>query len=220
MPNACCRRCFDSLISARGAWRGARGGSSADARVHCDAHPGDRRCGRCSASCIARPEKWPTKGRGQQMVEGAPRWRKATGCCSCIQRPRWRQVGKRKRNPSLTRRSWNGPAPWCSASRWRISAGEARRAEVQGAIWCARRHCSALPYGDQGLLIPKRLYVKLGGYRALANMEDADLVRLHRPAAAGVACAIACRQCRAPATKRLGAALALDAVCTRAARSV
>ena len=35
----------------------------------------------------------------------------------------------------------------------------------------------ALPYGDQGLLIPKRLYNKLGGYRALARMEDADLVR-------------------------------------------
>ena len=35
----------------------------------------------------------------------------------------------------------------------------------------------ALPYGDQGLLIPKRLYQKLGGYRALADMEDADLVR-------------------------------------------
>ena len=30
---------------------------------------------------------------------------------------------------------------------------------------------------DQGLLIPKRLYQKVGGYRALADMEDADLVR-------------------------------------------
>ena len=35
----------------------------------------------------------------------------------------------------------------------------------------------ALPFGDQGLLIPKRLYQKIGGYRALADMEDADLVR-------------------------------------------
>jgi hypothetical protein len=34
-----------------------------------------------------------------------------------------------------------------------------------------------LPYGDQGLLIPKRLYQKIGGYRALRDMEDADLVR-------------------------------------------
>jgi len=35
----------------------------------------------------------------------------------------------------------------------------------------------ALPYGDQGLLIPKRLYEALGGYRPLALMEDVDLVR-------------------------------------------
>lgn len=33
------------------------------------------------------------------------------------------------------------------------------------------------PYGDQGLLIPRRLYDELGGYRALPVMEDLDLVR-------------------------------------------
>lgn len=39
--------------------------------------------------------------------------------------------------------------------------------------------CAALrlPYGDQGLLIPKRLYEKVGGYRDLPVMEDLDLVR-------------------------------------------
>lgn len=34
-----------------------------------------------------------------------------------------------------------------------------------------------LPYGDQGLLIPRRLYSSLGGYRPLPLMEDVDLVR-------------------------------------------
>ncbi len=34
-----------------------------------------------------------------------------------------------------------------------------------------------LPYGDQGLLIPRRLYVEIGGYRPLEIMEDVDLVR-------------------------------------------
>jgi rSAM/selenodomain-associated transferase 2 len=34
-----------------------------------------------------------------------------------------------------------------------------------------------LPYGDQGLLIPRRLYEKVGGYRELPVMEDLDLVR-------------------------------------------
>ena len=52
--------------------------------------------------------------------------------------------------------------------------GEARRAEAKANL---RAWLLALPYGDQGLLIPKRLYRRLGGYRALARMEDADLVR-------------------------------------------
>lgn len=34
-----------------------------------------------------------------------------------------------------------------------------------------------LPYGDQGLLISRALYDRLGGYRDLALMEDVDLVR-------------------------------------------
>lgn len=33
------------------------------------------------------------------------------------------------------------------------------------------------PYGDQGLLIPRRLYNELGGHKPLALMEDVDLVR-------------------------------------------
>ena len=52
--------------------------------------------------------------------------------------------------------------------------GEARRAEAKAAL---RGWILALPYGDQGLLIPKRLYTRLGGYRPLDKMEDADLVR-------------------------------------------
>ena len=35
----------------------------------------------------------------------------------------------------------------------------------------------ALPYGDQGLLISRRLYHEVGGYRPLELMEDVDLVR-------------------------------------------
>jgi rSAM/selenodomain-associated transferase 2 len=35
----------------------------------------------------------------------------------------------------------------------------------------------ALPYGDQGLLVPRALYHSVGGYRPLPLMEDVDLVR-------------------------------------------
>lgn len=34
-----------------------------------------------------------------------------------------------------------------------------------------------LPYGDQGLLIPRRLYQTVGGFRPLPVMEDVDLIR-------------------------------------------
>jgi len=35
----------------------------------------------------------------------------------------------------------------------------------------------ALPYGDQGLLLSRATYDRLGGYRPLPLMEDVDLVR-------------------------------------------
>jgi glycosyltransferase involved in cell wall biosynthesis len=50
----------------------------------------------------------------------------------------------------------------------------ARRAEAKAAF---RSWLLGLPYGDQGLLVPRRLYKKLGGYRNLARLEDADIVR-------------------------------------------
>lgn len=41
----------------------------------------------------------------------------------------------------------------------------------------ARVRLLGLPYGDQGLLIPRRLYDEVGGYRPLPLMEDVDLAR-------------------------------------------
>lgn len=42
-----------------------------------------------------------------------------------------------------------------------------------------RARCSALrlPYGDQGLLISRRLFDEVGGYRDLPIMEDVDIIR-------------------------------------------
>jgi rSAM/selenodomain-associated transferase 2 len=40
-----------------------------------------------------------------------------------------------------------------------------------------RANVLKLPYGDQGLLISRRFYDALGGYRPLALMEDVDIVR-------------------------------------------
>jgi hypothetical protein len=50
----------------------------------------------------------------------------------------------------------------------------ARTLERLVAIRCA---VLRLPYGDQGLLMPKRLYDKIGGFKAMPLMEDVELVR-------------------------------------------
>lgn len=45
--------------------------------------------------------------------------------------------------------------------------------------WGVATRCTVmrLPYGDQGLVIPRRLYDQIGGYRDLPLMEDVDLIR-------------------------------------------
>ncbi|MBS0244651.1 MAG: glycosyl transferase family 2, partial [Proteobacteria bacterium] len=45
--------------------------------------------------------------------------------------------------------------------------------------WGVALRCSLLrlPYGDQGLLISKRLYRDIGGFGEMPLMEDVDLVR-------------------------------------------
>ncbi|HEV2303212.1 MAG TPA: TIGR04283 family arsenosugar biosynthesis glycosyltransferase [Stellaceae bacterium] len=54
------------------------------------------------------------------------------------------------------------------------SAPAARRLERIVAWRC---RFFALPYGDQGLLIARRLYEGVGGFRPLPLMEDVDLAR-------------------------------------------
>jgi rSAM/selenodomain-associated transferase 2 len=52
---------------------------------------------------------------------------------------------------------------------------ESARRVARLANWRSRR--LGLPYGDQGLLIPRGFYRELGGYRQIRLMEDVDLVR-------------------------------------------
>lgn len=54
------------------------------------------------------------------------------------------------------------------------TSGPARRV-ARLANWRARTF--GLPYGDQGLLVPRSLYEATGGYQDLALMEDVALVR-------------------------------------------
>jgi glycosyltransferase involved in cell wall biosynthesis len=65
--------------------------------------------------------------------------------------------------------------PRAAAFRFALEdfGGRARRKEMFAA---ARSALFGLPYGDQGLLVPKRFYLKLGGHQPSA-MEDVDLIR-------------------------------------------
>ncbi|MGQ0531702.1 MAG: TIGR04283 family arsenosugar biosynthesis glycosyltransferase [Caulobacteraceae bacterium] len=61
---------------------------------------------------------------------------------------------------------------------FRFKLGDrAWQARVLEALVALRVKVLALPYGDQGLLIHRRLYAALGGFRPLPLMEDVDLVR-------------------------------------------
>lgn len=53
-------------------------------------------------------------------------------------------------------------------------SGAARRLETMVALRC---RLFGLPYGDQGLLIPRALYDEIGGFSDLPLMEDVDIVR-------------------------------------------
>ena len=57
-----------------------------------------------------------------------------------------------------------------------LNDGDPRARRIERlAAWRARR--LGLPYGDQGLLISRSFYDRVGGYRPLPLMEDVDLVR-------------------------------------------
>jgi glycosyltransferase involved in cell wall biosynthesis len=65
-----------------------------------------------------------------------------------------------------------------AAAAFRFSIDEpgfvSRLAEIGVAVRCTLLR---MPYGNQGLLIPRRLYRQLGGYKPLSLMEDVDFMR-------------------------------------------
>ena len=60
--------------------------------------------------------------------------------------------------------------------RFRLDSAE-RRARLVEAGVALRVRMLGMPYGDQGLLVSRRLYDAVGGFRPLPLMEDVDLVR-------------------------------------------
>ncbi|WP_448189776.1 TIGR04283 family arsenosugar biosynthesis glycosyltransferase [Azospirillum sp. sgz301742] len=112
------------------------------------------------------------RGRGPQLAAGA-----AAGQASWLLflhadtrlGPGWR---------SAVQRHVEDPETLERAGYFRLRfdspAAPARRCE-RAVAW--RSRALGLPYGDQGLLIARSFYERLGGIRPLPLMEDVDLVR-------------------------------------------
>jgi rSAM/selenodomain-associated transferase 2 len=66
--------------------------------------------------------------------------------------------------------------PSAAAFRFRLNDRGVMPRLLEALVWL-RCRLFALPYGDQGLLIPKRLYRQAGGFKPLPLMEDVDLAR-------------------------------------------
>jgi rSAM/selenodomain-associated transferase 2 len=120
---------------------------------------------RNGARVVAAP-----RGRGGQLAAGAATakgdWLLFLHADTLIE-PGWREAADRH----IERQ--RGKA---ACFRFRLDCGGWRARLIEAGV-AFRVRWLALPYGDQGLLISRRLYEGLGGYRALPLMEDADLAR-------------------------------------------
>ncbi|HJO96592.1 MAG TPA: TIGR04283 family arsenosugar biosynthesis glycosyltransferase [Rhodospirillales bacterium] len=113
-----------------------------------------------------------SRGRGAQLAEGAGR---ASG--------RWLLFLHADTVPGAgwaeaVAKFTADPANHDRAAVFRFAlddGGAAPRLLERGVAWRCR--VLGLPYGDQGLVIGRGFYDAIGGYRALALMEDVDLVR-------------------------------------------
>ena len=119
----------------------------------------------CDARVVASP-----RGRGVQLRRGAAAaagdWLLFLHADTRLA-PGWRAAAeahmrRRPRDAACFRFRLDDPA-WQARA---IEAGVALRVALL-----------RLPYGDQGLLVPRALYDEAGGFAPLALMEDVDLVR-------------------------------------------
>jgi rSAM/selenodomain-associated transferase 2 len=115
------------------------------------------------------------KGRGQQLAAGAAQARFPWLLflhADTVLVPGWeREAGL------FMQRIDMGDRPSAAAAFRFTLDDEGAKPRVLEQLVALRCKALRLPYGDQGLLIPKRLYEEIGGYRPLALMEDVDLVR-------------------------------------------
>ncbi len=114
-------------------------------------------------------------GRGEQFATGAARARGPWLLflhADTVLEPGWeREVATLIERVDSGRRK-----PTAAAFRFALDDDGLWPRLVEAGV-AARCALFRLPYGDQGLLIPRQLYQQVGGYGRLPLMEDVDLVR-------------------------------------------
>jgi rSAM/selenodomain-associated transferase 2 len=115
------------------------------------------------------------QGRGQQMASGAEGakgpWLLFLHADTVL------QDGWEREALSLMRAIEQGARPDTAAVFRYALDDKGLWPAVLGVIVRMRSAVFGLPYGDQGLLISKRLYAGIGGFKPIALMEDVDLIR-------------------------------------------
>jgi rSAM/selenodomain-associated transferase 2 len=121
------------------------------------------------------------RGRGRQLQRGiaastAP-WLLLLHADARLQ-PGWAEAVQRPITAAATAAGAGGPGAWCFDLAVPGAALNLRLLEIAVA-W--RTRLRQLPYGDQGLLLPRQLLESCGGVQPLPLMEDLDLIlRLRR----------------------------------------
>jgi rSAM/selenodomain-associated transferase 2 len=113
------------------------------------------------------------EGRGQQLAAGASRarfpWLLFLHADTVLE-PGWEREAV-KFMESVDKSG----QPAAAAFRFALDDRGARPRILETLVAC-RCTLLRLPYGDQGLLMPRPLYDAIGGYSALPLMEDVDIV--------------------------------------------
>jgi rSAM/selenodomain-associated transferase 2 len=114
-------------------------------------------------------------GRGSQLASGAEHAR--FGWLLFLHADTVLEPGWERSATEFMTRVDAGTRPFAAAA-FRFSLDDHGIApRIMEAGVAVRSGVFGLPYGDQALLIPARLYREVGGYKPLPLMEDVDLVR-------------------------------------------
>ncbi len=114
-------------------------------------------------------------GRGRQLAAGADKAR--TPWLLFLHPDTVLESGWDREATTFMERVDSGTRP-AAAAAFRFSMDEpGMRPRLAEFVVAARCALLRMPYGNQGLLIPRRLYRQVGGYKPLSLMEDVDFMR-------------------------------------------